>query len=309
MRVTTKKLAATAGIVSAGGLSLGLIGSGVGANFVKAVTGNANISVGNLDCQLSPGPNASGVTISNDGHTATIDLAQIESSAPGSSTEPVVLTNTGTMPLYVNWETATSGSIFNSGAVSAHQVPEGVGLQANAAHTYDLGFDWTALSNADLGTSGTVTYTANCTDTRADLALFQQDGGTAAWNSDGTGILLGIPANPQGGAAGGIQVLGQSTTLPTTEPTFTTDNYAAGSPRWYIQVGNSYIFGYPSQSNLGASRWEEGGSNTYVPWSTILTDFAGQSVSSINILMDADQVNVTDTISQIQYNGHELLKS
>lgn len=187
-------------------------------------------------------------------------------------------------------------------------------MAAGHSETYNLGFDWTALNNADLGTKGTATYTADCTDTRSDLALWQQNGGTSAWSSDGKSIVLGIPASPADGAAGGIQVENQSSTLPGTEPVFTTDNYAAGSPRWYIQLSNGdYVFGYPTNSGLNPA-WEEHGPGVAHPsgevsWSTVTTDFSGVNVSQINILMDADQTNTTDTISYIQYDGQVLLGS
>ena len=312
MQLTKNKMAATAGLFCAGGLSLAMIGTGVGANFVQRVTGNAHISVGTLACQLANPSGNPSVTISGDKLTATVNLPEIESSAAGSSTAPVVVKNTGTMPLYVNWETATSGSIFDSGAFSAHPVANGVELTKGSSQSYDLGFDWTALNNPDMGTSGTVTYTANCTDTRSDLALYQQSGGTASWASDGSTILLGMPANPAGPAGAGIDVLGQSSTLPAMEPVFHTNNYAAGSPRWDIELSNGHsIIGYPSNANLSPGSWAVDNGNTYESWSAATSDpnVAGATVTGVAIRMDADQTNITDTISYIQYDGQVLLGS
>ena len=312
MQLTKEKLAAAAGIVCAGGLTLAAIGTGVGANFVKNVTGNANIKVGTLDCRLVNSSGSPYVTISNGGHTATVNLPEIESSAPGSSTAPVAVWNDGTMPMYVSWLTSTSGHIFDSNAVTAHQVANGDKVNVGATQSYDLGFDWTALNNSDMGTSGTVTYTANCTDTRANLALFEQDGGTAAWGSNGDSILLGMPANP-GPAGSGVQVLDTPATLPSTEPVFTTDNYNAGSPRWYIQFASgAYVFGYPTNSGLAPSNWEEKGPGArtgYLSWSTVQGDYSADSVTGVYIVMDGDQSAITDTISYIQYDGNVLLGS
>ena len=313
MQLTKAKLTAAAGIICAGGLTLAAIGTGVGANFVKNATGNANIKVGTLDCRLANTSGSPYVTISNNGLTATVNLPEIESSAPGSSTAPVAVWNDGTMPLYVSWLTSTSGHIFDSGAVTAHPVANGDMVGVNATQSYNLGFDWTALNNADLGTNGTVTYTANCTDTRANLALYEQDGGTAAWGSNGDSILLGMPASPDANAGSGVQLVSPAATLPSTEPVFTTDNYNAGSPRWYIQFASgAYVFGYPTNAALGSNNWDEMGPGAragYVNWSTVLADYSGTSVTGVNIVMDGDQTAVTDTISYIQYGGTVLLGS
>ena len=110
------------------------------------------------------------------------------------------------------------------------------------------------------------------------------------------------------GAAAIIQVTGQASSLPTTEPTFTTNQYDAGSPRWYIQLTNGkFLFGYPTNAGLTPGSWSENNGNSYVPWSQVLTDEAGQSVTGVSIIMDGDQPATTDTISSIQYNGVNFL--
>jgi hypothetical protein len=304
MQFSKGKLGATVGILGMGGVALGLLGTGVGANFVQSLTGNATISVGHLGCEILP---SSGVTVNGD--SATVSLPQINSSAPSSSTLPVTVADNGTTNTYINWVVSTSGHIFDTGVFSPVMQSENAVLSPNTSHTYNLGFQWGELSNADENQSGTVTYTVNCTDNPFPSALspMGQDGGTAAWNPTG-GLNLTIPANPAPDAAAIIDVTGQSSALPSTEPTFTTNNYAAGSPRWYIQLTNGkFLFGYPTNAGLTPGSWSENNGNSYVPWSKVLTDEAGQSVTGVSIIMDGDQPATTNTISHIQYDGVNLL--
>lgn len=308
MHLSTTKLAGVVAALGIGAIAYGMIGSGVGANFVQSLTGTDHIQVGTFNCALSS--TDTNVTISDNGHTASVTLPAIESSTAGSALAPLTVTNTGTIPLAVNWNVTTSGSLFDSGAFTFAPVAQNVRLNSGISHTYQTGFTWTTLGNADLGKSGTVTYSASCTEpstsAHPDVSFWTQDGGTAAWS--GSSVALGIPQNAPSSAAALIQFDNQPAALPTTEPTFVTDNYNAGSPRWYILFSNGqYVFGYPSNAGLGADSWQVGNSGSYVSWAQVVSEFGSAHVAGVSIVMDTDQTNTTDTISNVQYNGVTLV--
>jgi hypothetical protein len=90
-----------------------------------------------------------------------------------------------------------------------------------------------------------------------------------------------------------------SSALPMQEPTFTTDNYNAGSPRWYIQFGQGdYLFGYPSNSNLNGSdfAWSVNSCpgvdpNTYVSYSTAVTEASACGTTVTGLFVVADGIS------------------
>jgi hypothetical protein len=106
---------------------------------------------------------------------------------------------------------------------------------------------------------------------------------------------------------------------PVSAPSFTTDNYAAGSPRWVINFSNGcYLFGYPAQVGGGATatftgaQWEVNGTcasshGEYETYAQALNDVSpanSATVTSAYIVADGDQTaGTTDTITAIQYNG------
>lgn len=111
--------------------------------------------------------------------------------------------------------------------------------------------------------------------------------------------------------------------LPSTGPTFTTDNYNSGSPRFYIALANNaYLFGYPSNSGLNGSdvAWSVNncGSvnpNTYTSYAdakaAVLSNCStNHSVSAVQVIADGDQsAGTTDTITALQYDGITLTSS
>ena len=162
---TASKMTSVAAACGAGALGLALIamGSGVGAAFTDSATANANIATGTFGCQLSSTDLS--VVISNNAHTATVDLGTISSSAASSKTAPVTVTNTGAIPLVTSWGETTLGNILDgSGAISAVPAAAGVPLATGATQTVNIGFQWSQLSNSDLNRSGTAQYTVSCNE-------------------------------------------------------------------------------------------------------------------------------------------------
>lgn len=310
----TKKVATVVAGFGAGALGLSLIGlgTGLGAQFTDGAAANAHLAVGTFGCALSSSDND--VTISNGGHTANVTFPTINSSVPSSDSAPLTVTNSGTIPLVVNWTVTTSGHVFDSGHVSALPVTSGLAINSGNARTYSIGFQWGELQNADLGKTGTATYTASCVEPQSvnpNFTLWQQDGGTASYANGA--VTLTMPSSPSTAGAG-VELSNVPAKLPADAPTFSTDNYAAGSPRWYIQfTSGDYLFGYPSNAPAGVSgMWSEVTSahpNSYVPWSQVVTDYGTQQVSSVEIVMDMDQPSTTDTISCIDYGPTQQLGS
>jgi hypothetical protein len=147
----------------------------------------------------------------------------------------------------------------------------------------------------------------------AGFALFEAEGGSAHWTGK-TQATLTIPANAPApnstaiGAAAGIEVLKPGTALPTTAPTFKTSADHAGSPRWDIFfTTGELVVGYPSNGPAGANtKWAFTNGNSYVPWSTVLTHYAGKDVSQAIIVMTDTQLGTTDAITAVTYGGQHF---
>lgn len=90
------------------------------------------------------------------------------------------------------------------------------------------------------------------------------------------------------------------------EPTFTTDNYAAGSPRYYLTLsdGNS-LWGYPPNSNLNGSNfaWAINNASTYQSWAAVQSAEGSATVVGASVIADGDQPSTTDTITNLTFNG------
>lgn len=110
---------------------------------------------------------------------------------------------------------------------------------------------------------------------------------------------------------------------PAAPPSFVTDKYAAGSPRWDVILSDGYyLFGFPEQLGAGAAddftgpQWSvQGPSGTacgagYVTYARALScaDPSGSGhVTQAYIVADADQAPGTaDTLSAVQYAGETV---
>jgi hypothetical protein len=90
-------------------------------------------------------------------------------------------------------------------------------------------------------------------------------------------------------------------------PSFTTSEYAAGSPRFYITLsdGNS-LWGYPSQSGLndGNFAWTINNGNTYTSWAGVQATEGNATVTAAYVIADADQAaGTTDEITGLSFGG------
>ena len=92
------------------------------------------------------------------------------------------------------------------------------------------------------------------------------------------------------------------------EPSFTTDNYNAGSPRYFITLDDGHsLWGYPANSGLNGSdmAWAIDNGNTYLPWSQVQSSAeAGATVTGAYVIADADQAaGTTDSITGLTFGG------
>jgi hypothetical protein len=93
------------------------------------------------------------------------------------------------------------------------------------------------------------------------------------------------------------------------EPTFTTDNYAAGSPRYYVTLSNGdSLWGYPPNSGLNGSdfAWAINNANSYESWSDAQSAEPGATVTGVYVIADGDQPSTTDVITDLTFDGYDF---
>ena len=143
-------------------------------------------------------------------------------------------------------------------------------------------------------------------------------GSSAAW-SGGNAVLkvgtagagqCGAPANATYNPAYAQEVLQvKGGAVPAIGPAFATDNYASGSPRIVIDLGNGHsLIGYPAASGLNGSdmAWAVDNGNTYTDYATAYhTALAYETtVKDAYVVEDADQTPGTvDTITDFTYGS------
>lgn len=137
-----------------------------------------------------------------------------------------------------------------------------------------------------------------------------QDGASAGWSSGkGSAILLTLGSDSASTYAEitlhhvdgvAVDMLG--------EPTFTTDSYSAGSPRYYITLSDGKsLWGYPPNSGLNGSgfAWAIDNGNSYLSWTDIQQSPEGSAtVTGAYVIADGDQApGVTDRITELSFDG------
>ena len=134
------------------------------------------------------------------------------------------------------------------------------------------------------------------------------DRASAGWShGKGSPIDLTIGTSQASFAEITFHHLAATTVGSTSEPTFSTTNYNAGSPRWYLTLsdGNT-LWGYPPKAGLNGSdfAWAVNNGNTYQSWSTIQAEEGGATVTGAFVIADADQsAGTTDVITGLTFNG------
>jgi hypothetical protein len=131
------------------------------------------------------------------------------------------------------------------------------------------------------------------------------DGASAAWsNGKGSAIDLIIGSSSGSFAEAKLHQL-HFAVSDLSEPTFTTSNYAAGSPRFFVTLNNGdTLWGYPGLDN-GDFGWAINNGNTYMSWSDVQTAEAGATATAAYVIADADQAAGTiDEITGLQFGDN-----
>ena len=156
---------------------------------------------------------------------------------------------------------------------------------------------------------------ADAATTPLHVTLSADGNGTAVFNGSGDPVLT---RGSTGTYAEMVVSLPSSPVAPATPPSFTTDNYAAGSPRWVIELANKqFIVGYPAQlggtanDSFTGNQWAVGNSGTYESYADALAganDPQGDvPVTSAFVVEDADQpAGTADTLTGVHYDGLTL---
>jgi hypothetical protein len=98
------------------------------------------------------------------------------------------------------------------------------------------------------------------------------------------------------------------------EPTFATDTFSGGSPRYEVDFSNGdYAFGYPSQQGWGTDSWALNCGHVgcvpmeQVSWGAIQTAEGSETVTDALVEADGGQSpGTTDVITAFTFNGHSL---
>ena len=145
-------------------------------------------------------------------------------------------------------------------------------------------------------------------------------GSSAAWSNGNAVLTVGTGAAATCGAPAGstynpayaqevLQVKGGAVPAPTEGPAFATNNYASGSPRIVIDLGNNHsLIGYPGASGLNGTdmAWAVDNGNTYTSYATAYQNALAYetTVKDAYVVEDADQTPGTaDTITDFTYGG------
>lgn len=164
---------------------------------------------------------------------------------------------------------------------------------------------------------------ANAGTTPLKVSLSADGNGSAAFDSNGNPVLTLGSTGTYSQVQVDLSSVGDDT-APATPPSFKTDNYTAGSPRWVVELANGdYIDGYPLQlggtavDDFTGAQWQASGTGVsdshgaYETYQQALTDahdpLGNVKVDSAYVVEDADQAASTaDTISDLQYDGQAL---
>jgi hypothetical protein len=167
------------------------------------------------------------------------------------------------------------------------------------------------------GALGAIPATASVAPVQVTLS-HSSDSATATCNADGDVVLSPGSATSTTYAQADVNGVG---TVPSAPPSFTTSNYAAGSPRWVIEFSNgNFITGYPVQigtfagvtptATFTGNQWGVGNGSSYTTYSSALSgaDVTGSvTVKDAFVIADGDQAAGTqDVLTNAQYNGQPL---
>lgn len=168
---------------------------------------------------------------------------------------------------------------------------------------------------AGAGAAGAATFAPPSSHSLPATLSASGTGASATWNgADSVKLTVGSPSSTTFAQA---DIKGVPTFLPTHEPSFTTTAYAAGSPRFVMELANgTNVVVYPAQFGAGANAELQpkpaSASAEYVTWATALSEVAAlpgsHVVKDVFIVADGDQAaGTTDNVDNVLYNGHTIV--
>ena len=182
-----------------------------------------------------------------------------------------------------------------------------IGKQKAAGAGAKLAMGGILVSATLAGTAGAAS--AAPVHTRPATLSASGTGAHASWNGNNSvKLTVGSPTDT---TFAQVALAHPPAVAPLTAPTFTTDNYAAGSPRWVLEFSSGCdLFGYPSQLSTTAN-WQVNGAtgcghtaDQYTTYALALAAAGSTHVTGAYIVADGDQTpGTTDTITAIQYGG------
>jgi hypothetical protein len=134
------------------------------------------------------------------------------------------------------------------------------------------------------------------------------DGASAGWSAGkGSAIELALGSSRGSFAEITLHHVGGVVSV-LSAPSFSTDNYGAGSPRYFITLSDGHsLWGYPSASGLNGDdmAWAIDNGNTYMSWNQVRTSAEGDAtVTGAYVIADADQAAGTvDEITGLRFGG------
>lgn len=132
------------------------------------------------------------------------------------------------------------------------------------------------------------------------------DGASAGWTQGkGSAIDLTLGSSPGTFAVVRLHHVHGTAVDSLSEPSFSTNDYAAGSPRYFIELSNGdSLWGYPPDSGLNGSdfAWAIDNGNTYMSWAAVQEAESGATVTAAYVVADADQAaGTTDEITGLTF--------
>jgi hypothetical protein len=140
------------------------------------------------------------------------------------------------------------------------------------------------------------------------------DGASAGWTGNVPGSSISLTLGSDSPSTFAQITLHNFEGIPLSDlvdsPSFSTNNYAAGSPRYVIDLSNGdSLWGYPPNSGLNGTdfAWAINNGNSYLPWSDVQTAEASTTIEDAVVVADGDQSpGTTDVISALSFDGYSL---
>ena len=132
------------------------------------------------------------------------------------------------------------------------------------------------------------------------------DGASAGW-TQGKGSAIDLTLGTSQGTFAVVRLHHAHGTAMSglSEPTFDTGDYAAGSPRYFIELSNGdSLWGYPPDSGLNGTdfAWSINNGNTYTSWPAAQSAEGYATVTDAYVIADGDQAaGTTDEITGLTF--------